>query len=492
LKPEYAEAHSNKGVTLNELKRYDEALAHYDRALSLKPDTDWIYGDSLFIRMKTCSWSGMADTLENIFRKVSENERVINPFVMLAVNDNPLLNKKSSEIYIKSRHLENSVLGPIQKQLKSEKIRLGYFSPDFHTHPVAFLTSELFEIHDRDKFEVFAFSLQDLPIEDEVSNRLRQGFDRFIEAKDMSDVKVAQLARELKIDVAIDLSGLTQFSRTGIFSYRAAPVQVNWLGYPGTIGADFIDYIVADEVIIPERHQNYYKEKVVYLPDTYMVDDSKRLSSHRIFTRKECGLPENAFVFCCFNNDYKFNPQVLDNWSKILRDVKNSVLWLSENNKNFKANIVIEFEYRGIDPGRIIFAKRLDLMGDHLARYSLADIFLDTHPYNAHTTTIDSLKAGVPVITLMGQSFAGRVAASLLNAIGLPELVTNSQDDFVSLAVDMATSPGKLKNVREKLMQNQETTPLFNTPLFTENLERAYKKIMERYWADLAPEHIYL
>jgi predicted O-linked N-acetylglucosamine transferase (SPINDLY family) len=490
LKPEYAEGWSNKGVTLNELKRYDEAMAHYDKALSLKPDIDWVSGDLLHIKMKICSWSGLVESLENISKKVAANYKVAQPFPLLALSDDALLHKKSSEIYIQSRYPFNPALGPILKRPQSQKIRIAYFSPDFQNHPVSFLASELFEIHDRGRFEVLAFSLQKSHIGDKTNIRLRKGFDRFIDVDDMSDREIALLARELEIDIAIDLAGPTQHSRTGIFSYRAAPIQVNWLGYPGTIGTNFIDYIVADTTIIPAESQQFYFEKVVALPDSYMVDDSKRLASSRVFTREECGLPENSFVFCCFNNAYKFNPQVLDGWSRILLAVKNSVIWISENNEYFRVNITTEFEKRGIDSNRIIFAPRVELMEDHLARYALADLFLDTHPYNAHTTAIDSLKAGVPVLTLLGQSFASRVAASLLNAVGLTELVTTNQVDYEVMAIELAKNPKKLANTILKLANNRLSAPLFKTPLFTENLEIAYTKMMERYQADLQPDHI--
>ena len=492
INPNLAEAWANKGAALKDLTRYEEAIVHYDKALSLKFDIDWVWGDLLYTKMKICDWAGLTESLEGISKKVMANEKVSQALSLLALSDDALLHKKCSAIFAQAKYPANPTLGFIPKLSKKEKIRIAYFSPDFRNHPVSLLTAELFEVHDRDRFEVFAFSLQKAPIGDETNLRLRKGFDRFIDVDEMSDQEIAQFARELEIDIAIDLAGPTQYSRTGIFSYRAAPIQVNWLGYPGTIGADFIDYIVADKIIIPESHQQFYAEKIVYLPNTYMVDDSKRTASIRVFTREEFSLPKNAFVFCCFNNDYKFNPQVLDSWSRILLTVKNSVIWISENNEYFRSNIVAEFESRGIDHDRIIFAQRVEMMADHLSRYALADLFLDTHPYNAHTTALDSLKAGVPVLTLMGQSFASRVAASLLNAIGLPELITNTQEEYEALAIDLAMNPQKLTDIKLKLAKNRLTAPLFDTPLFTKNLEAAYIKMIERYQVDSKPDHLFI
>jgi predicted O-linked N-acetylglucosamine transferase (SPINDLY family) len=490
LKPDYAEAWANKGNALNELKRFDEAISHYEKAITLKPDIDWLDGDLVYAKMRMCSWVDLDNSVEVISQKVIANKKVSQPFSLLALSDDAFLHKKCSEIYSQGRYPVNPILGLIPKAAKKERIRVAYFSPDFQNHPVSFLTAELFEIHDRDKFEIIAFSLQRAPIGDEMNLRLRKGFDRFIDAEHMSDQKIAQLARDLEVDIAVDLGGHTAGNRIGIFSYRAAPIQVNWLGYPGTMGINFIDYIVADKNIIPDQHQKFYSEKVVSLPDTYLVDDSKRIASSRVFTRKECGLSENAFVFCCFNNDFKFNPNVLDGWSRILLAAKNSILWVSENNEHFRVNLIAEFKKRGVDSNRIIFAVREDLMADHLARYGQADLFLDTFPYNAHTTTIDSLKAGVPVLTRMGQSFASRVAASLLNAIGLPELITTSQAEYEALAIELAMNPQKLAEIKLKLANNRLTTPLFDTPLFAKNLEAAYLQMYERYQADLQPDHI--
>jgi predicted O-linked N-acetylglucosamine transferase (SPINDLY family) len=490
LKPNFAEAWANKGIALGELKHYEETIAHYSKALSLKPDIDWIYGELIHTKMKIASWNNIQEEVKNLIDKVSLHHKIISPFLFKSLADNPFLHQQCAKIYAQDRYPPFPTLGPILKCSKKEKIRLGYFSPDFRKHPVAFLTSELFELHDRSRFEIFAFSLQKVPEDDEITLRLRKGFDHFIDVQNLSDLEIARMGRELELDIAIDLAGPTLGSRTEIFSYRTAPIQVNWLGYPGTFGADFIDYIIADHTIIPESDRQYYCEKVAYLPHTYMVDDSKRVASSRVFTRQECNLPEDAFIFCSFNNSYKLNQQTLDSWSRILLNTGNSILWIPKDNAQFNANIVFEFEQRGIAASRIIFATRVDLMTDHLARFALADLFLDTSPFNGHSTVVDSLKADVPVITRPGNSFASRVAASLLNAIQLPELIVATQEEYEALAIELATNPQRLLNIKQRLSHNRLTTPLFDTPMFTKHLEMAYTKMMERYQADLQPDHL--
>ncbi|BEI41958.1 MULTISPECIES: O-linked N-acetylglucosamine transferase family protein [unclassified Polynucleobacter] len=493
LNPHNAAAWLNKGVALNELKRYREAIDCYSKALNLRPDIYWVYGYLIHAKMKIGNWFDYSDSLKYIAQKIISDEKVISPFVLLSLSDDPQLHKQTSKIFSEHKFPENFSLGAISHHnKKNEKIRIAYFSPDFRGHPVSYLTAELFEKHNRNRFEVFAFSLQKAPPDDPMRARLKRAFDEFIEVDDLSDRETALLARNLGVDIAIDLAGFTQHSRTGIFSFRAAPIQVNWLGYPGSSGSNFIDYIIADQTVIPRSHERFYSEKVAYLPNSYMVDDSNRIPSGKIFSKEECGLPQDNFIFCCFNNDFKFNPYVLDRWSRILLAAKNSVLWISENNNEFNMNIKSEFEKRKINPSRIIFASRLDSMGDYLARYALADLFLDTHPYGAHTTAVDSLKSGVPVLTLIGQSFASRVAASLLNAIGLPELITHSSEEYEMMAIDLATTPRKLETIKLKLATNLQNTPLFKTSVFTKNLESIYLKMYERYQLNLQPDHIFI
>jgi predicted O-linked N-acetylglucosamine transferase (SPINDLY family) len=287
------------------------------------------------------------------------------------------------------------------------------------------------------------------------------------------------------------LKGFTQDSRSGIFSYRAAPIQVNYLGYPGTLGADYMDYIIADKTLIPQEAQQAYSEKIAYLSNSYQVNDRKRFISDRKFTRQELGLPENGFVFCCFNNNFKILPATFAGWMRILKAVEGSVLWLFQDNQWAVENLKREALNHGVDPSRLVFAERMPL-AEHLARHRQADLFLDTFPYNAHTTTSDALWTGLPVLTLMGHSFSSRVAASLLNAIGLPELISNSQEEYEALAVELASNPEKLITLKQKLASNKLTTPLFNSPQFTKGLERAYVQMYERYQADMSPEDIFV
>jgi predicted O-linked N-acetylglucosamine transferase (SPINDLY family) len=350
--------------------------------------------------------------------------------------------------------------------------------------------AELFELHDKSKFEIFGFSFG--PVNnDDMQVRVSSAFDHFYFVNDKSDHDVASLSRQLGIDIAIDLKGFTQDYRLGIFAYGCAPIQVNYLGYPGTMGTDFIHYVIADTTVIPETNQQFFTEKVVYLPHSYQVNDSKRAISHRLFTKPEVGLPGSGFVFCCFNNVYKILPSTFDGWMRILKSIDGSVLWLLDDNPTATSNLQKEAQARGVDPSRLVFAKRMSL-DEHLARLKLADLFIDTLPYNAHTTTSDALWAGLPVLTCMGESFASRVAASLLKAIDLPELITHSQQEYEAKAIELATNPALLKAIKDKLAANKLTKPLFDTKLFTKHLEAAYSSMFQRHQDGLPPDHIYI
>ena len=489
LEPNFAEAWCNKGTALNNLKKIDEALICFEKALLLNPNISFVLGDIAFLSMKKCTWAKMKGYKTELASKIQKNQRVSTPFPMLALTDDAALQKQCAEIYIQDKYPENSSLGPIASRTKQNKIRVGYFSADFGEHPVSFLTAELFELHNKDRFDIVAFHFGSND-ESPMRKRLENVFTQFVDVNGLSDRDIAKISRDMNIDIAIDLGGHTSNSRPGIFSYRAAPIQVNYLGYAGTLGAPYMDYLISDRTTIPEQYQSSYVEKIAYLPHTFMVDDSKRKASDRVFSRKEFNLPEDAFIFCCFNNDYKFNRETLQAWARILLAVEGSIMWLPENQPEFRVNISSEFQKLGINPNRIIFANKVDSMADHLARYALADLFLDTHPYNAHTTAIDSLKAGVPVITRLGESFASRVAASLLNAIRLPELITRSLTEYEALAIELASNPQKLSELKQRLADNRLKTPLFNTQMFTKHLEAAYTEMMQRHHADLSPKQI--
>ena len=490
LKPNFAEAYYNKGNTLNDFKHYEEALFYYDQVIKLKPDYEYLPGTLLHTKMFMCNWQNFKVNVKSLSLQINENKKSSFCHPVLALTDSPPIQRKSSEIWVNDKYPFNSLLGPILKSRHQDKIKIGYYSQDFREHPVAYLLAELFELHDKNQFELFGFYFGP-PDSSKIYKRLSSAFNQFIDVGLKSGKDVALMSREIGIDIAVDLSGFTYLARTDIFSYRAAPIQINYLGYPGTTGAEYIDYIIADLIIIPTESQQYYSEKVVYLPNSYQVNDRQRSMTDKIFTKDELGLPKDSFVFCCFNNNYKITPSTFDGWVRILKAVKNSVLWLLEDNPIAVLNLRKEAQFRGLDPNRLIFAKRID-QSEHLARHRAADLFIDTLPYNAHTTASDALWAGLPVLTCMGESFASRVAASLLKAIELPELITTTQEQYEATAIELATNPEKFKDIKNRLERNRLTTALFDTQRFTKHIQAAYKQMYERYHANLQPKNIYI
>ena len=491
INPKFAEAWADKAAANGAMKNYEDSLSSYEHAFSLKSTLNYLLGDYVHTKMFICDWSGIEARLAELQNRIISGDRAGSPFKVISAFDSPKLNFLSAKSWVDDKFPASKEPAAFEKN-KHRKIKVGYFSADFINHPVAILTSELFELHDRNRFEVYGFSLARPNSEDQVQNRLRNAFDELIDIKGTSTQEVVRMARGMELDIAVDLGGHTLNAPTQIMACRVAPIQVNYLGYTGTMGADYIDYIIADKILIPADGREFYSEKVIYLPDSYMVDDSSRLPSSRIFTRRECGLPEEGFVFCCFNNSYKFNQKMLKSWVKILNATPKSIIWISENTEIFRKNLIAEFEKMGINGSRIIFAKRIDPMADHLARYKLADLFLDTNPYNAHTTAVDALKAGIPVLTLLGNVFAGRVAASLLSAIGLPDLIVDSLEEYEALAIDLANNPQKIQYFKNKLFENQNKEPLFNTKLYVKNIEAAYIEIHRRYLEGAPLDHIYI
>jgi predicted O-linked N-acetylglucosamine transferase (SPINDLY family) len=489
LRPDFAQAYSNRGNAFNALKQHPQAIANYERALALDPGYAYLAGTLMHAHRQICDWRNAACTVPELLTRIERGEKVAPSFPVLALTDSPALQRKAAEIWAADKHVGHVEPIRIAKRRTAQKIRIGYFSMDFREHPVSFLAAQLFELHNRDRFEVYAFSYGP-DTKDAMRARLEAAFDKFIDVSGSSEREIAELARQMEIDIAVDLAGYTGASRSGLFAWRAAPVQVNYLGYPGTLGAAYMDYLIADSQVIPKSARQHYTEKIVYLPDTYMVNDSKRSISEREFTREELGLPPEGFVFCCFNNSYKISPGTFEGWMRILKQVAGSVLWLSGPSLVAADNLRKEAELRGVSAARLVFTPKLPLVADHLARQRAADLFIDTLPYNAHTTASDALWVGLPVLTCTGESFASRVAASLLSAIELPELITTTQADYETLAIELATNPERLKAIRQKLERNRLSTPLFDTQGFTRQLEDAYSQMLERYHADLPPDHI--
>jgi predicted O-linked N-acetylglucosamine transferase (SPINDLY family) len=502
LAPDHVGALTNRAIALFDLQRLGEALAAADRALAAQPG----FAEALYIKgnilrdmsrlpdaqaayeqahgqphalngaaqmsLALCDWERTAALAPRLKEAVEARSAVVQPFVLLGYSDDAGLQRRCAENYVRR-------VAPAQAPLSDgkpyghDKIRLAYLSADFHQHPTAQLMAELFERHDRSRFEVtaIAFGPDDGSA---MRTRLVRAFDRFEDVRAMSDLEVARLLRAREIDIAVDLNGHTEGARPGIFAHRPVPVQVNYLVYPGTSGASYMTHILADRIVLPPEHQVFCSEKIAYLPDCYQANDAKRLVGDAP-TRAETGLPEEGFVFCCFNNGWKITAPVFGIWMRLLAQVDGSVLWLLDG--PHAANLRAAATAHGIDTARLIFAPKIDAAA-HLARHRLADLFLDTLPYNAHTTASDALWAGVPVVTEIGKAFAGRVAASLLKSINLPELVTANASAYEALALDLAKNPAALKATREKLARGRATTPLYDSATFVREIETAYTTML--------------
>jgi predicted O-linked N-acetylglucosamine transferase (SPINDLY family) len=489
LKPDSAEAHKNRGNALAELGRHEEALQGYDQALALKPDLKLLYGQWLTARMNICDWRGADRAFAGLAERVARGATAAAPFGVLAVSNSAALQRRVAELYVNDRFPAAASAAPVPRYAGHDRIRVGYFSADFRNHAVASLIAGLFERHDRGKVEPHAFSFGPRT-DDEMQKRLMAGVDSFVDVRAQSDADVAALARRLEIDIAVDLTGFTDGGRLGIFARRAAPIQASYLGYPGTSGAAYIDYLIADPTLVPDVDRPHYSEKIVYLPDSYQVNDSTRRISDRTVTREDAGLPPSGFVFCCFNKSHKILPETFDGWMRILGRVPGSVLWLLRDNDAATRNLRREAVARGVAADRLVFADRIAL-AEHWARHRLAGLFLDTLPYNAHTTASDALWAGLPVLTRIGETFAGRVGASLLNAINLPELIVRTQQDYEDMAVGLATNPERLAQIGRKLARNRLAMPLFDTALFARRLEQAYAMMVRRHHDGLPPADLW-
>jgi predicted O-linked N-acetylglucosamine transferase (SPINDLY family) len=475
LNPEFIEPLINIGTNFMVLGDDLEALKYFDKAFNLNPNFPYLFGDRLYLQQKLGILDNHEKHIQALIHRIQADERVITPFHFLGMVDDPDLAKEVAILYANDRYPRNPVLGHLDVATQSEKIRVGYFSPDFRNHATAILTAEMYELHDRNQFEIIAFSVNRRE-EDAMKQRLMKSVDQFIECADLNDIEVAKLAREMRIDIAVDLGGITQDARMGIFAARAALIQVNYLVYPGTLGTQYHEYLLADRVLIPEGQEHSYTEKIAFLPNCYQVNDRKREVSEMVLDRKQEGLPDNAFVLCCFNNSYKITSEIFSIWMELLEELPNAILWLLETNPAATENFLIKAKKLGINPERIIFAKKIK-KEEHLARQRLADLFLDTFPYGAHTTASDALWVGLPLVTLIGKSFQSRVAASLLHSVGHPELIADSLEKYKDLVLRMVKNPHQLKVISNDLLTNQLQLPLFDTPRFMRSIEAAYVRM---------------
>ena len=475
VRPDLVDAHYNRATLLKSMGRFDEALSGYDWALAFAPDHPEAFG-AAEAALAICDWGRVEKITAAVPSAIAAGRASVTPFVLLGLCDDPSLQLECARAYVKEllpvRPEPLRTAAVRRRGGWSGRIRLAYLSCDFQNHAMPYLTADLFDLHDRARFEVIACSFG----RDDGSAmraRLVKAFDRFLDVQSTSDREIAEMLRDLEIDIAVDLKGHTKDARPGILSHRPAPIAATFLGFPGTIGADFIDYIIADAVVAPFTQERFYGEKIVHLPDCYFPNPATRQMTARTPLRDEVALPNHGFVFCCFNNNYKITAPVFGVWMRLLSNVAGSVLWLLADNAGAERNLRREAAAHGIDPARLIFAPRLAL-AEHLARQRLADLFLDTMPINAHTTASDALWAGLPVVTCRGNSFVARVAASILCAADLPELVTDNLVDYQACALRLALEPALLASIRRRLDENRAKCALFDIARYTRHLEAAY------------------
>jgi predicted O-linked N-acetylglucosamine transferase (SPINDLY family) len=472
LQPDHTGALGNCGILLTEFKQNEQAIAMFERLITVKPDYDYGLGLLFYERMHICDWKDFGPACARIVEGVRAGKRACKSLAFMSASDNAADHQKAARIFAEQYAPRSPRSLWKGERYRHDRIRLAYVSPDFREHPVGHLMSGVFEHHDRSRFETIAVSLG-MDDKSRLRARMQSAFDHFIDARAMGAAQIAQHMRDLEVDIAIDLGGYTSDTRTEIFALKPAPVQVNYLGYPGTMGTDYYDYILADQHVIPPEHQQYYDEKVVYLPDSYLPTDSTVAIADRVPTRAECGLPETGFVFCSFSHDYKISPPMFAMWMRLMAQVPGSVLWLMSRGTLAQVNLRKEAEARGVDAARLIFAGRVPRVEDHLARYRQADLFLDTYPYNAHTTAADALMAGLPVLTCMGNAFPARVAGSLLYTMNLPELVTHSLTHYETVALRLAQTPRELDMLRQRVRDQRTASALFDTAGFCRQLEAA-------------------
>jgi predicted O-linked N-acetylglucosamine transferase (SPINDLY family) len=483
IEPNYIEALHNRGCLLSKLNRYDDAVAAFERLLAIAPNHGSAIGELVNCHLMACDWEKLAQSMPRLDAALSNEQCVVSPFVLLGLDIEPSRLEECNARFVARETRTLDAFAHTPPAASPAKLRLAYLG-DFNRHPVSYLVAGMFECHDRARFELVGMALGRDDGSD-VRARIARSFDPFIDASSLSDDDAARMLHELGIDIAIDLVGHTENGRPGVLARRPAPIQVSYLGYLATMGAPYIDYILADPVALPLKEQPFYREAIVHLPDCFTVHD-RRQAAPRTKSRADAGLPPQGFVFSSFNHSYKIREPVFDAWMALLRDVPDSVLWLLSANAQAVANLRRAAQARAVDPARLIFAERVDL-ADHLDRQHLADLFLDTVPYNAGATASAALWSGVPVVTCLGASLVGRMAGSMLNATGLPELVTTNLNDYVALAKALAQDPPRLQALRTKVELHRLSRPLFGTARTTRHIEAAYGTMWETWQGGKPP-----
>jgi len=474
LKNNYAQAFSNRGDLNYSLKKYDLALNDYLNALKFNDSLDYVYGKYIDTKMSINQWDNFDLDTRKLEESVKQNKKIIQPFCLLYLIDNPELHKQAAKKYSnikctkKSKSSSQLVIG--------QKIKLGYFSADFKNHAILHLMFDVFKNHDKSRFEIYGFNHS--ARRDEMTEIVSKYFDKFFDCSNLSDQEIASLSRKNKINIAIDLTGHTRDSRNGIYQYEPAPIIVNYLGYPGTMGSNCYDFIIADKIILPKKEKKNFVENIVYLPNCYQPKQRKIMMGGKNFSKKDVGLPENSFVFASLNNNFKITPTIFEAWMEILKRTENSVLWLLIDNVIAKKNIKEETANHGVSIDRIIFASRVSYK-KHLKRLKFIDLFLDTFPYGAHTTAKEAMSMGIPLITIKGKSFASRVASSILSDIGLEKLITKNNEEYINFAVKLRKDKDKLSKIKEFLNKSETINKLHNSQKFTEDLEKIYTKMLK-------------
>ncbi len=490
LEPNFTKALINLGIAYREQKNYSLSIEVLNRAIELTPADNYLLGMKLHIQMLMCDWGNYYEQVSNIEKLISTNNKVAEPFGYQAIASSEENLKNCASIFGNDFFPPKKIFNSYHQS--NNKIKIGYVCGEFRDHATSQLIIGLFEKHSKNLFEIYGFDTG-FSDESDLRCRLLNSFDHYINLNSLSDLDAAKLIHEKKIDILIYLNGYYGRGRQGIFSYRPSPIQLNYLGFPGTLGVNYFDYIIADEIVIPHQSQEFYFEKIIYLPNTYQPNDPEKKISSINFSRKDFNLPENCFVFCCFNNGYKITPDIFKIWIKLLSQIDNSVLWLYKDNYFVEQNLykyISELNIPKVGPTRIIFAEKLPLP-DHLSRLRLADLFLDTFPYNAHTTASDSLWSGLPILTIRGNTFPSRVCSSLLQALEVPELITHSHEEYFQKAINLSKKGVEYLSLKNKIEVNRLKKPLFDCDQYTKNFEAALLKAFKLHQDDKLPQNIY-